>query len=210
MRDLILIGGGGHARSVIDVVESGHDFRLVGIADRQEKMGKHVLNYAVTSIDKQLTSLANDNQYFLITVGQIETAEIRMRLDQKLTRAGGKLASVVSPFARLSDHASVAEGTAIMHFALVNAGAQVGRNVIINTQALIEHDVVVGEFCHISTGAILNGGAIVGNRVFVGSHTTVRQGITIADKVVVGAHSYVNQPITEAGVYAGVPARRIR
>ncbi|MGB3588706.1 MAG: acetyltransferase [Tunicatimonas sp.] len=210
MRDLILVGGGGHARSVIDMIESGHDFRIVGIADRQEKLGERVLNYSITATDENLASLVSDDCYFLITVGQIETTEIRVRLDQELTQANAKLASVVSPLARVSNNASVAEGTVVMHFALVNAGAQVGRHVIINTQAVVEHDVVVGNFCHISTGAILNGGAKVGNQVFVGSHATVRQGTNIASNVVIGAHSYVHQDISEAGVYAGIPARRIR
>jgi len=210
MRNLILIGGGGHAHSVIDVIESSHDFRIMGIADRKGKMGARVLNYIITATDDKLDALVNDNQYFLITVGQIETAEIRLRLDQELKHAGAKLAQVVSPLAKVSKYATVAEGTVVMHFALVNAGAQVGRNAIVNTQAAVEHDVIVGDFCHISTGAILNGGVKVGNQVFIGSHATVRQGISIADNVVIGAHSYVHQDISEAGVYAGVPAQRIR
>ncbi|WKN42826.1 acetyltransferase [Tunicatimonas pelagia] len=210
MRELILIGGGGHARSVIDVVESAGDFRIMGIADRKEKIGEKVLNYVIIAADSQLASLVNNDRNFLLTVGQVETAETRVRLDRELKQVGGKLARVVSPLARISDYATIAEGAVVMHFALVNAGAQVGRNVIINTRAVVEHDAVVGDFCHISTGAILNGGVKVGNQVLVGSQATVRQGIEIANNVTIGAQSYVNQDILEAGVYVGVPARRIR
>ncbi|MEM9833139.1 MAG: acetyltransferase [Bacteroidota bacterium] len=210
MRDLILFGGGGHARSVIDVVESGNNYRIQGIIDSKERVGDVVLNYSIIGSDDNIAKWIQPERDFLITVGQISSAEVRIRLDKHLSEANGRLATLISPSAKVSSYASVAEGTVVMHFAMVNAGANVGRNAIINTRATVEHDVSVGDFSHISTGAILNGGVKVGKEVFVGSHATVQQGIVIADRVVVGAHSYVHRDITEAGVYVGVPARRLQ
>ncbi|MEM6843241.1 MAG: acetyltransferase [Bacteroidota bacterium] len=210
MRDLILLGGGGHARSVIDVVESGNNYRIQGIIDSKERVGDVVLNYPIIGSDDNIAKWIQPERDFLITVGQISSAEVRIRLDKHLSEANGRLATLISPSAKVSSYASVAEGSAVMHFAMVNAGAKVGRNAIINTRATVEHDVSVSDFSHISTGAILNGGVKVGKEVFVGSHATVQQGIVIADRVVVGAHSYVHRDITEAGVYVGVPARRLQ
>ena len=210
MNDLWLIGGGGHARSVIDVLESLPQYQIAGVVDRVEKVGEKVLDYPIVASDQELTALVKEDRLFLITVGQIKTPEVRMRLYDTLKKAGGKFATVVSPLAHCSAHAKVGDGTVVLHFALVNAGAKVGCNSIINTRAIIEHDVQIGQHCHISTGAIVNGGAQIGNGVFIGSQTTVKQELTICDNVVVGAHSYVAHDITEKGTYAGAPARLIR
>ncbi len=210
MRNLILLGGGGHARSVIDVIESASDYRIQGIIDRKERVGHRVLNYSIVDSDENIEKWVQSDQDFLITVGQIESTAVRTRLDKQLSEAKGRLATLTSPLARVSLYATVGEGAVVMHFALVNANAQVGRNVIINTRATVEHDAIVGDFSHISTGAILNGGVAVGQQVFIGSHATIQQGIVVADNVIIGAHTYVNQDITEPGVYVGVPARRLR
>ncbi|MEQ9442729.1 MAG: acetyltransferase [Cyclobacteriaceae bacterium] len=207
---LWLIGGGGHARSVIDVLEMQGHYRIAGIADRAEKIGEKVLGYLIAASDQELAALVSQDHAFLITVGQLESPKVRVRLYEALRVAGGQFATIVSPLARLSPHARIGEGTVVLHHALVNAGASVGSNAIINTQAIVEHDTHIGDHCHIATGAIVNGGVQLGDRTFIGSHATVKQGVKITDDVVVGAHSYVQQDITEAGVYVGVPAKRIR
>jgi sugar O-acyltransferase (sialic acid O-acetyltransferase NeuD family) len=202
---LVLIGGGGHCRSCIDVVESA-GFRIAGIIDRT---GNTIFNYPVLGDDDKIPSLVKDH-FFLVTVGQIKNPEIRKRIYEDVKQAGGKFHSIIASTAIVSKHSFVGEGTIVMHHCLVNAGVQVGANCIINSKALIEHDCTVADHTHISTAAIVNGGCNIGSGVFIGSHSVISQGITIADNVVIGAGSVVIKNISEPGTYAGNPARKIK
>ncbi|WP_345993661.1 NeuD/PglB/VioB family sugar acetyltransferase [Sulfurimonas sp. HSL-1716] len=175
MEKIILIGGGGHCKSCIDVIEQEGRFEIAGIIDQAELIGKKVLGYEVIGSDADLDTLAQKYRFAFIAVGQIRSSEVRVRLFELAKRAGFELPVVISPRAYVSKHAKVEEGTIIMHDALVNADAKIGRNCIINSKALIEHDAVVEDNCHISTGAIINGGTVVKSNTFYGSSATSKE-----------------------------------
>lgn len=176
---LILVGGGGHCKSVIDVAESA-GYTILGILDKPELVGTKVLDYEVIGTDEDIPKFV-DKADFVITVGQIKSCAIRKKLANLIKQAGGTLASIIASDAYVSKYAELGEGTVILHKAMVNAGAKVGKNCIINTMANIEHDVQIGDFCHISTGAMVNGNCQIGNDVFVGSGAVVVNGATIKD-----------------------------
>lgn len=203
-KNLILIGGGGHCKSVIDVAESV-GYNILGILDMPEEVGKSVLDYKVIGTDDDIPQYV-DKAEFIITVGFIKNPAIRVRIYNKVKEAGGKLATIVASTAHVSRYATLGEGTVVMHQAVVNAGAQVGANCIINTFCNIEHDAVIGDQCHISTGAMMNGDCKVGERVFIGSQSVLANGITVEEDIIVGAGSVVRKSISEKGVYAGNPA----
>jgi len=188
---IILIGGGGHCRSSIDVIEQGNKFHIAGIVDTKPKIGQTVLGYKIIACDDDLHNLAKEYKYFLITVGQIKKPDIRIRLFEKIKTYGIKVPIIISPLAYVSRHASIDEGSIIMHHSLVNAGARIGKNNIINTKSLIEHDAVIGDHCHISTGALINGGVRVDDGVFVGSNVVIREYIKIGEKSVIGANTSI-------------------
>ena len=181
MDDLILFGGGGHCRSCIDVIEMEMKFQIAGIIDVAEKVGQSVLGYPIIGTDNDLKRLAKKYRYFLITIGQIESADVRIAKYEHLKTLGASFPVIISPFAHVSKHSGINAGTIIMHNAIVNAGAQIGANCIINTGAIIEHDVNIGDHCHISTGAIVNGGTKIGAKTFIGSNSATRQYIEIGE-----------------------------
>lgn len=203
-KNLIMVGGGGHCKSVIDVAESA-GYNILGILDMPEEVGKSVLNYKVIGTDEEIPQYV-DKAEFVITVGFIKSPVIRIRIYNRIKEAGGKLATIVASTAHVSRYATLGEGTVVMHQAVVNAGAQIGVNCIINTFANIEHDAVVGEQCHISTGTMVNGDCKVGDRVFIGSQSVLANGITVGEDIVVGAGSFVRKSISEKGIYSGNPA----
>ena len=203
-KNIILIGGGGHCKSVIDVAES-IGYNILGVLDMPEEVGKSVLDYKVIGTDNDITQYA-DKAEFIITVGFIMNPSIRIRIYNKIKEAGGKLATIVASTAHVSRYATLGEGTVIMHQAVVNAGAKVGVNCIINTFCNIEHDAVIGDQCHISTGTMVNGDCKVGDRVFIGSQSVLANGITVGEDIVVGAGSFVRKSISEKGIYSGNPA----
>ena len=191
MKNIILIGGGGHCKSVIDVIEQEGRFKIVGIVDKPELLGSNVLGYSVIGSDFDLDSLAKKYQYAIITVGQIKSPALRIKLFNMAINAGFKLPKIISPRSYVSQHSSIGNGVVVMHNAIVNASASIGDNCIINSKALIEHDVVIKNHCHISTGSIVNGGALIKNRVFFGSNSTTREGVIIESDLVFGAGSLI-------------------
>lgn len=203
-KDLILVGGGGHCKSVIDVAESA-GFQIKGILDIPENVGREVLGYPIIGADDQIKDYV-DGVVFLVTVGHIKDAALRIRLHQKIAEAGGRLATIVASTAHVSKYARVGEGTVIMHHAVVNADTIIGKGCIINTFANIEHDAKIGDYCHISTGAMVNGNCVVGRETFLGSQSVMVNGIEITDGCVVGAGSLVRKSLTIKGVYSGNPA----
>lgn len=172
---ILLIGGGGHCKSVIDVIETEDSFTIGGIIDRKELIGEKVLGYKVIGCDDDLEKLSAQFKYAMVTVGQIKSPDLRIKLFNQLQSIGYETPPIISPRAYVSKHASIGEGTVIMHDALVNANAAVGKNCIINTKALIEHDSIIEDHCHISTGAIVNGGTIINQKTFFGSNAVSRE-----------------------------------
>ena len=183
---ILLLGAGGHARACIDVIEQEGRFTIAGLVGLPSERGARVLGYPVLGTDADLAGLLHDYTHALITVGQIKTAEPRMRLFNLLQENGCALPVVVSPRAYVSPHATVGAGTIVMHGAVVNAAAVVGRNCIINSQSLVEHDAVVGDHCHISTAAAINSGVHIGSATFIGSNSSVRQIVSIGEGCLIG------------------------
>ncbi|MGE4465976.1 NeuD/PglB/VioB family sugar acetyltransferase [Sphaerochaeta sp.] len=177
--DIILVGGGGHCKSVIDVIEQEDRFRISGIIDMTENVGRNVLGYPVIGCDDDLEVVRGKCSFAVITVGQLKNCEIRLSLFKRLNSLQYNLPVIISPRAYVSKHAAVGAGTVIMHDSLVNANAMIGLNCIINSKALIEHDAVIEDHCHISTGAVVNGGGRVGEGSFYGSNATCRQSADI-------------------------------
>lgn len=203
-KNLILLGGGGHCKSVIDVAESA-GYIILGVLGRPEEVGKQVLDYKVIGVDDDIPQYV-DKAEFIVTVGFIKNPAIRIKLYNEVDKAGGKLAIIVASTAYVSKYAKLGEGTVVMHQAFVNAGAQIGNNVILNTFTNIEHDAVIGDQCHISTGTMVNGDCKVGQNVFVGSHSVLTNGITVGDDIIIGAGSVVRKSIEQKGIYTGNPA----
>ena len=204
-RPLILIGGGGHCKSVIEVAESA-GYEIKGILDMPDEVGKEVLpGHKVIGTDDDIPQYV-DKAEFVITVGFIKNPATRIKLYNKVKEAGGKLATIIASTARVSKYSTIGEGTVVMHQAFVNAGAHIGANCIINTFCNIEHDAQIGDQCHISTGTMVNGDCKVGDRCFIGSQSVLANGIEIGDDVIVGAASFVMQNIMKKGIYLGNPA----
>lgn len=177
LKHIILIGGGGHCKSVIDVAESA-GYTILGILDKAELVGTKVLGYEVIGTDDDIPEFI-DKAEFVITVGQIKSPAIRHKLASLVNLAGGKMATIIANDACVSKYAEIGEGTVVMHKAVVNAGAKIGCNCIVNTMANIEHDCEIGDFCHISTGAMINGDCKIGDKTFIGSGAVVVNGVIV-------------------------------
>ncbi len=191
-KEIILIGGGGHCKSCIDVIETGNEFKVAGIVEQPGINDTvSVLGYPIIGLDNDLENLKLQYDYALITIGQMGSSNPRQKIFKYLKKLGYTLPVIISPLAHVSKHARTGEGSIIMHQSIVNAGAVVGKNCILNTGCLIEHDVKIGDHTHISTAAVINGQAVVGSGGFVGSNAVIVNGVKIPDNYFFKAGSLV-------------------
>lgn len=204
MKNLILVGGGGHCKSVIEAAESA-GYSILGVLDMPEHVEKGILSTKVIGTDDNIPGFV-DKAEFVITVGFILDPTIRIKLYNRIKESGGKLATIIASTAYVSKYATIGEGTVVLHQAFVNAGATVGNNVILNTAVNIEHDAEIGDHCHISTGVMVNGECKVGPRCFIGSQSVLANCISVGEDIIVGAGSFVRKSISEKGIYSGNPA----
>lgn len=191
MKPLLLIGGGGHCRACIDVIETAGGYAIAGVIQPKSAGQAPILGYPVLGDDEALPDLLRRTPYALITVGQIKSPETRVRLYHLLKTHGAELPVIQAPTAHCSRYATLGEGSILLHGSLVNANTCIGANCIINSQALVEHDARIGDHCHIATGARVNGGVTVGTGSFIGSGAILREGITIGEHTIIGAGQVV-------------------
>jgi len=184
---IVLIGGGGHCHSVIDVIELENKYEILGIIDKKENYGKKVLSYNIIACDNELKNIFKKCKNAVITIGHINSNKIRIDLFNKLKNIGFTLPVIISPLSYISPHSVIEEGSVVLHHALINANVKIGKNCIINTKALIEHDVIIEDNCHISTGSIINGGVNVQANTFVGSNTTTKEYINLTGFIKAGS-----------------------
>ena len=158
---------------------------------------KPVLGYKVLGDDEDLPELFKKYKFALITVGQIKSVNVRVKLFQRVLRLGFELPTIISPRAYVSKNASLGIGTIVMHDALVNIGAKIGNNCILNTKSLVEHDAIVADHCHISTSSVINGGAMIKEKTFIGSNTITKEYLTVGKNSVIGGGLRVMNEVQE-------------
>lgn len=207
MEDIILIGYGGHARSVADCIERRHAFRIAGYTEFVPQNSE----YRYLGRDDELERLyRNGILNAVICVGYLGKGDLRERLYQKLKKIGYNLPAILDPSAIVSDRAVLGEGSFVGKGAIVNSGAQIGRACIVNTMSLIEHNCVVGDFVHLAVGAVLCGGVLVERNAFVGAGATVLQARRIGEGSLIGAGAVVTTDIPGNCTAVGIPARPIK
>lgn len=189
---LIVIGDGGHARSIVDVALSTGEFEILAVVGRDETNQKAWQQFGIDWVNEsEIQKYANSSALGIVGLGQIKDPEPRVKAYELLVNLGMELATLVSPKAFVSKTSIIGKGTAVMHGAVVNAHAQIGVNTIINSMALVEHDATVGNHSHISTGAIVNGESRVGDKSFIGSGAVLKQGISVGSSCIVPMGSLV-------------------
>ena len=195
MKELILVGAGGHCLSCIDVIELQNKYKIVGLIDKKPKNKK--FKFKILGKDEDLKKIFKKHKSDLVTIGFIKDFEKREQIFHNLKKIGFRMPSIISPLAYVSPKAKIGEGTIIMHGAIINSGAIIGKNCIVNTKALIEHDTFVGDNCHIATRSTLNGGVMLGNNSFIGSHAVLKQNIKVGKNCFVNANLFVHKNIKD-------------
>lgn len=205
---LLLIGGGGHCRSVLDCLLSLESYDEIGIIDHDNKS---IRGIDVIGTDDMLPRLFEEGWIdAFITVGSIGNTAPRRRIFEMVSQIGFHVPTIIDKTAVLAGNLQIGEGCFVGKNAVVNCGASLGRCAIINTGAIVEHDCAVGDFSHISTGAILCGHAAIGHDTHIGAGSVVRQLISVGNNVMIGAGSVVVKNIPDGVTAYGNPCRVVK
>jgi UDP-N-acetylbacillosamine N-acetyltransferase len=195
----MLLGGGGHGRSVADVIQRAGG-RVVAIQDPHPEPGWSVP--VVASLTDALTRFAACQGRVLVAVGE---NPLRARIHEEAVAAGASLGTLVALTATAPGPPG--DGAVLLEHSHAGPGALIGHGVIINTAAVVEHDCQIGAFAHIAPGARVLGGARVGYGTLIGSGAVVLPGVAIGANVIVGASAVVISNVPDCCVVVGVPGR---
>lgn len=203
-KKLVLLGGGGHCKSVLDTVFRTGAFSDIVITDSSIPAGEDIMGCKVVGTDSVLRELwDNDITQACITVGNIKDTKQRQDIYRRAKEIGFEFPSIVDPSAVVSASAQIGHGVFIGKHAVVNTCATIDDMAIINTGALIEHDCRIGSFVHIAVGAVLCGGVEVERDVFVGANATIIQGLKIGMDSVIGAGSLILENVPKNKTIVG-------
>ena len=197
MKNLIIIGAGGHGRVAYDIAKN-NGYNHISFLDDKET-GENIIGKTDDFVN------FDDSSVFFVAIGN---NEIRKLVSEKLTAKNAEIVSLVHSSAIISESVAIGKGTIIMPGVIVNANTKIGEGCILNTGSSVDHDNIIGDFCHISPKACLCGTVKTGNNVWICAGATVINNINICDNTVIGAGAVVIKDITERGIYVGVPVIR--
>ncbi len=207
--ELLMIGGGGHARVVQEVLrEAGHE--LYGYVAPDENGLKISASLTTGQLDRYSDehALGFDPEDFLLINGLGSTSDLTLRASvfEKYKAAGFNFLQTSAQTSHISESAHLLEGVQVMHMAVVHSLSIIHENTIINTGAIVEHDTIIGAHSHISVGAVLCGNVTVGERTHIGANATILQGVKIGSNCIIGAGAVVLHDVPDNHVAVGVPA----
>lgn len=200
MEKVIIIGGGGHAKVLIDCIESENKFEIVSILDDNPEIHQ-ILKYQVF---RRTELEAHANVKVILAIGNNKT---RKKIAEELTV---QYATTIHPSAVISKYAKIGKGTQVFPGAVINAGAVIGDHCIINTGAIIEHDCILEDFVHVSPNAALSGGVKIGCGSHFGIGANAIQNIFIGSNVTIGSGAVVISNIPDNCTAVGIPAKPIK
>ncbi len=212
MDNIIIIGGGGHARMIVSLLRKIGTYRISGYTALQESSRMPDIPYL--GPDEILPGHIQDfpGTSAVIGVGLLTPQDTKKRkhLENNLQNWGYRLPPIISTSAVVNEGVLVADAALICDSATIITGTTIGRNVIINTSASIDHDCTIGNQTHIAPGVTLGGGVTIGSDCFLGIGTVMIQNIQVSDGCFFTAGSVVTKNCESAGLYGGLPARMIR
>lgn len=202
MNEYILIGGGGHCRSIIDVLETAK-IEIAGVVHSDDADLKDVFGYPALGHFSDIPMLSKKYNTAVMAIGQIKTAIARIKIFNILNACGFSLPNIISPRAYVSKYAKIGSGTIVMHSSTVNSNSEIKNNCIINTCSLIEHDCIISSHCHIAVGAIICGGVEIFDGSFIGAGSIVKNGVKVGYNAVIGCGSVVCHDVHDNAVVFG-------
>ena len=208
--EIIIVGGGGHARSVIDAINTMELFEIIGIIDTADKKNTLVNGIKIIGDNSDLENYFNKHiTKAVIAIGSIGDVALRRKLYDMCKKIGYDLPNIIDASAILSPNIALGEGNFIGKGTIINTNVRIGSGCIFNTGCIIEHDCLIEDFVHIAPGCTLSGGIWIKKHAHIGTHTTIIQNITVGKETLIGAGSVVVSDISDHKLAYGNPCREV-
>ena len=208
MSKIVIIGGGGHAKSLINTLKKIEGYQIIGYIALND--GGDILGIPYLGDDTVLDEVQQKYKCrdAIIGVGNVNVSDKRRQITDELKSKGFIFPTVISPTAMIGEDVTIGQGTVVLDGVIVNVGTQIGKYCIINTGSIIDHDCQIGNFVHLAPGAVLSGGVNIGDHTMIGAGASVIQGKTVGSNCMIGAAASVTDDCLETGTYVGIPARK--
>ncbi len=211
MEDIILLGLGGHAHSVVDSIEQAGEYNIIGFLDTEEMQGRHFRDYTVLGTDDVLKKYYESGiRNAFVTIGFMGHGNIRNQLYEQLKDVGYTVPNIIDSTAVVSGNAELEDGIFVGKCAVINANAQIGKMCIINTGAIVEHDSMVGRFSHIAVGSVVCGRVSVGEQTLIGANATVIQNRSIGNRCIIGAGTVIRKDVEDDSMVTDMKTLKMR
>ena len=210
MKDIVIIGGGGHAKVVCSILKDISEWKIIGYTDDEDKGPLNGVPWIGS--DQKLANLFGtvNLNHIAMGVGTTGSFSGRARIFETLKKLHFQFPPIVSPHAIVDCTAKIGDGTVVMGGVVIQSDVVVGDYGIINTGATVDHDCTIGRHVHIAPGVNISGDVTIGDNVFLGIGSAIIQEINICPNIVLGAGAVVTSDITTPGLYFGIPAKLIR
>lgn len=196
IKKILLIGGGGHCKSVLDSILQLKEYSEIGIIDKTENIGGTILEIPIIGCDNDLSELYHAGYHHaFVTVGSIGNPSLRIKLYKLLEKIGFEIPNIIDMTAIVSDYVKMGRGIFIGKNAVINVGTYIEDGSIINTASTIEHDCIINKFCHIAPGAVLCGEITIGENTHIGAGSVIKQQVKIGSNAIIGMGSVVLKDI---------------
>lgn len=205
MKKLVMMGGSGHCKSVLDAIKMLSIYDDIVITDRYIPAGSEMSGCRIVGNDDVLNELFVDGyKDAVISVGSLKDTSSRRNIHLNAQRIGFCFPSIIDISAVIAEGVGISEGVFTGKKSVINSGSTIDRFSIINTGAIVEHDCHIGEFSHISVGSVICGNCNIGNDVFVGANATIIQGVRVGMNCVIGAGSVVLADVPDNTTVMGI------
>lgn len=197
MEQILILGCGGHATSLADIIERENKYKIAGyIVNEHNSSDKS--NYPIIGTDNDLLKLYQGGiRHAVIGIGYLGRSDLRECLYRHIKKIGFQMPIICDPSAIVSRHVRIEEGTVVGKGVIINANVSIGKMCIINTGAVVEHDCTIADFSHISVGSVLCGGVTVKGSSFIGANATVIQGKVIGTNCIIGAGTIIRKNVKD-------------
>jgi len=195
-RPIIIIGTGGHAKVVLDLLRLIRK-DIIGVVDPNKKKGEKWLGVNILGNDREVFKYDKDSIYLVNGVGYVPNMNLRHTLDADFRRYGYDFLTIVHPKSIVSECIELGEGVQIMAGSIIQSDVMLGKSTIINTGSVIEHGCIIGDNVHVSPGTIVCGSVEIGNNTFIGANSTIIQNVKIGKNCIVGAGSVIYKSIDD-------------
>lgn len=198
---LVIYGGGGHGKALIELVRLNPKYSLVGIIDDGLRSGERILDIPVLGSGQIMSTLRErDINLAANAVGGIGNLQARIAIFEHLAEAGFTCPSLIHPSAVVEPSAKLSLGDQVMPLSYIGSQAELGFGVLVNTGAVLSHDCTVGDYSNLSPGALVAGEVHIGRAVLIGMGATVNLGVEIGDGARIGNGATVKADVPRGGI----------